>query len=49
MASEKFKIETAEKYDEMIWNLHLANSEKGEEEYDPNIHYPMLMRMWKKE
>ena len=49
MAQDKFRVETVEKYDDMIWNLHETNKQKGLEEYDPNIHYPMLLRMWKKE
>ena len=49
MVQSKFKVETAEKYDDHVWKLHEENLKKGKDEYDDNIHYPMLMKMWRKD
>ena len=48
LVKDRFTVETAENYNELIWGLHSENLKKGAEEYDPNIHYPMLLRMVKK-
>ncbi|XP_064622792.1 calmodulin-lysine N-methyltransferase-like [Lineus longissimus] len=47
LASGLFKIEKVEQYDDVIWEKHLQLLKTSEDVYDPDIHYPVMLKMSK--
>ncbi|KAK2168397.1 hypothetical protein LSH36_17g10000 [Paralvinella palmiformis] len=44
MLSEYFlNVVKLDRYDEMVWDLHMKNLGKGTNCYDPDLHYPVML------
>ncbi|CAH1791892.1 unnamed protein product, partial [Owenia fusiformis] len=49
LCKDKFTMTRTENYDDTVWKLHQRYKSKGEEIYDENLHYPVMLHLIKKE